>query len=465
MSGPAPGRPTLARSARGSGLVRLGGLLTLVFLLANLIAFLAAWRISTLEMESRLRHALTIEMQDLEALGRSEGPEAMIEELQERAAAAPPAESLHVAWRGESAVGDARLDAPFLGFREISEAEADIAPPGRAADGYLALGGEAAGVPFVIGRSTEFRDEVAEIFSQAMLAGLGLSAILAVAGTLWFLGRAEARLDAIGRALDAAAAGDLAVRAPADGSGDDLSRVAVAINGMLDRLEDNVGSLRQVSADIAHDLRTPLGRLRGTLERMRDAPDPAAAEEAIAQVDAIVASFHALLRIAQIEGGSPRARFAPVDLRDLCATLADLFGPEAEEQGRAFALHVPQGPPARIPGDRDLLAQMLSNLIENALRHAPPPASISLELSLTPRTAEIAVSDAGPGIPSGERERVFRRLYRLERSRTTAGSGLGLSLAAAVARLHGGAIRLEDAGPGLRAVASLPLREGGAPAA
>lgn len=459
MSAPAGLRGLL----RGSGFVRLGGLVTLVFLVANAAAFLTALHLSNVDMEGRLRAALAREMAGLRTLARDEGPAAMAEELRERAAAAAPGEALHLIWpqgAGAPALGDARLPAPFTGFRDLTEA--DIAPtdahahPRAQADGYLALGDVVGGMPVVIARSTEARDEVVEIFSQAMLAGLGLSAVLAIGGTLWFLGRAERRVTGIGAALDGAAAGDLARRVPVSGTGDDLDRVAAAINAMLARLEDNVASLRQVSADIAHDLRTPLGRLRATLERMQDAPDPAATQEALAQVDGIVATFQALLRIAQIEGGGPRARFAPVDLGELCATLADLFGPEAEDQGHAFRLRLPGGPAPRIMGDRDLLAQMLSNLIENALRHAPPPAAITLSLSQRGDQAEIIVADSGPGIPPEERKRVFRRLYRLDRSRTTEGSGLGLSLVSAVVRLHEGEVRLEDADPGLKVVISAP---------
>ncbi len=309
----------------------------------------------------------------------------------------------------------------------------------------------------MLARSTEARDEVVEIFSQALLVGLGASALLAIAGMLWFLGRTEARIAAIGQTLDAVAGGDLERRVPVGTQHDDIGRIAQAINAMLDRLSENVASLRQVSADIAHDLRTPLTRLRATLDRLQDGPDVEVLDDARAQIDAINACFQAQLRIAQIEGGSPRARFREVDLADLCATVAELFQPAAEDQGRAFRVEIPDGGPLLVEGDRDLLAQMLSNLLENALRHAPPPASLTLTLARRGEAAEITVADEGPGIPAEEREKVFRRLYRLEASRTTEGSGLGLSLVAAVVGLHRGAIRLEDNAPGLCATVRLPL--------
>ncbi len=224
---------------------------------------------------------------------------------------------------------------------------------------------------------------------------------------------------------------------------------------MLDRLCENIAGLHQVSADIAHDLRTPLTRLRATLGRMQD--DSEIVEDARAQIDVISACFQALLRIAQIEGGSPRARFRPVDLAELCTTVADLFQPSAEDQRRDFCIDIPAGKPLVGEGDRDLLGQMLSNLLENALRHSPPPAGVTLTLAERGAAAEITVADEGPGIPEEEREKVFRRLYRLEASRTTEGSGLGLGLIAAVVGLHRGVISLDDNAPGLRATVSLPL--------
>ncbi len=433
--------------------------MALVFLAANVAAFLAAYVLSEQEMEHHLRAGLLEELAELRTIAAAGGAPALEAEIRARAAAARAEGPVYVLWPAVGtgpAIGNARLAGPFVGWRALDEAAVEPLAPLDAADSYLAIGAEVAGRPLVLARSTEARDEVIEIFAQALLAGLAASTLLAVAGMLWVLRRTEARITAIGATLDAVAGGDLERRVPVGADHDDIGRIALAINAMLDRLSENVDSLRQVSADIAHDLRTPLTRLRATLDRLQDGPDVEVLDDARAQIDAINACFQALLRIAQIEGGSPRARFRSVDLAELCMTVADLFQPAAEDEGRDFRVDVPADGPLLVEGDRDLLAQMLSNLLENALRHAPPPAGIRLMLAERERSVEITVADEGPGIPVEERDKVFRRLYRLEASRTTEGSGLGLSLVAAVVKLHRGAIRLEDGGRGLRAIVRLP---------
>ncbi len=383
------GRRRLTAFAR-SGVVRLGGLLTLVFLAANVAAFLAAYVLSMREMEHRLRAGLLEELAALETIAAAGGGQALEAEVRARAAAARFEGPVYVLWpaaEGGPAVGNASLAAPFAGWRPLDEQAVRPLPPLQAADSYLALGAELAGRPLVLARSTEARDEVVEIFSQALLAGLGASALLAIAGMLWFLGRTEARIAAIGATLDAVAGGDLECRVPVGTRHDDIGRIAQAINAMLDRLSENVASLRQVSADIAHDLRTPLTRLRATLDRLQDGPDVEVLDDARAQIDAINACFQALLRIAQIEGGSPRARFREVDLAELCATVAELFQPTAEDQGRAFRVEIPDGDPPLVEGDRDLLAQMLSNQrCRSRTARCSRPSSISLASHATGAT-------------------------------------------------------------------------------
>lgn len=447
---------SLGRRHGRSSFVRLGALVTVSFLAANSAAFLAAWRLASADMTGRLQATLSAEMEDLRAVAAAEGPAALVEEIEERARDAAPGMTLHQLWTADGTHGDLALAAPVLGFAERGE-DALSLPEGRPhAEDYILLGARIGEADLVLGHSADAREETIEIFAQALMAGLGLSAMLATGGVLLFLGRAERRLAAIDDALAAAAEGDLSARAPLRGNGDDLDRIASAINGALARLEDNVASLRQVSADIAHDLRTPLQRLRASIERMEDRPGPEAVDDALAQIDGIAASFRALLRIAQIEGGGPKAGFSPVDLGTLAGTLAELYAAEAEEEGRAFEVSIAPDLPT-IEGDADLLGQMIANLLANALRHAPAPAAVALRVARAGDALEIVVEDRGPGVPEAEREKVFRRLYRLERSRTTPGSGLGLSMVAAAARLHGGAAVLEDAAPGLRARVRLPL--------
>jgi signal transduction histidine kinase len=210
--------------------------------------------------------------------------------------------------------------------------------------------------------------------------------------------------------------------------------------------------LRQVSNDIAHDLRTPLGRLRQRLEEARDhatttAEYAAAADASIAEADTLLETFSALLRIAQIEAGAQKSAFADVDLSEVARQVGEAYVPSAEDSQHRLDLSIAPG--VVLQGDRQLLAQMLSNLVENALTHTPADSTVSLTLGSGPR---IVVADNGPGIPAEERERVFDRFYRLDRSRTTAGSGLGLALVKAIASLHGLSIKLEDRAPGLAVV-------------
>jgi len=309
-------------------------------------------------------------------------------------------------------------------------------------------------------------DERSEALEQTVLKGFALAfagvVILGVAGGYGLSRSVHRRLTAMTDAAEGIINGDLARRIPVRGSDDDLDRLAVTFNRMLDRIAALMESLRQVSSDIAHDLRTPLTRLRQRLEAsrtLRSAGDRAeAVTGALADVDAILDTFAALLRIAQIEGGARRAAFRPLDLGELARSVVEDFAPSAEDAGQVLSLEA--GGPIVVDGDRELLIQMLVNLVENALRHAGERARIRVATSTCSQTAMVVVTDNGPGVPEAERERILDRFYRLERSRSTPGSGLGLALVAAVVRLHGGAVSLSDAHPGLEARVTLPARPG-----
>jgi|SRR5579859_339604 len=260
------------------------------------------------------------------------------------------------------------------------------------------------------------------------------------------------RLAAITGTAEAIIDGDLARRIPVRGSDDDLDRLATTLNRMLDRIAALMESLKQVSSDVAHDLRTPLTRLRQRLEAgLGDAGDGAPAiEAALNDLDSILDTFAALLRIAQVESGARRAGFRMCDLALIANTVVEAFAPSAEDQRQSLTLDVDG--PVEIDGDAELLTQMLANLVENALRHAGPSTKILVSVRREPAGgASLLVRDNGPGIAAAERRRVFDRFYRLEESRTTLGNGLGLSMASAVARLHRAEIELLDAQPGLEA--------------
>lgn len=287
------------------------------------------------------------------------------------------------------------------------------------------------------------------VVALGALGGFGLSAIV------------HRRLSAMTDAAEAIIDGDLGRRIPVRGVGDDLDRLATSFNRTLDRIAALMDSVRQVSSDIAHDLRTPLTRLRQRLEAGGDgaAGRAEAIEAALGDVDSILDTFAALLRIAQIEGGAPRAAFRAVDLRALAQTVVEAFAPSAEDAGRSLKLA--PGPPAPVEGDPELLTQMLVNLVENALRHGGAGAEVVIAADNVDGRPQVSVADNGPGVPEAERSRIFDRFYRLERNRSTPGSGLGLALVAAVARRHGASVALEDAHPGLVVRIAFPPRTRG----
>jgi signal transduction histidine kinase len=262
----------------------------------------------------------------------------------------------------------------------------------------------------------------------------------------------------ITQTADAIIDGDLSRRIERSGSGDDFDHLSATLNVMLDRIGGLMENLRQVSNDIAHDLRTPLSRLRQDLEeaRGRDLTPgdfKRVIDGAMAEADALLETFSALLRIAQIEAGSRRSAFRSVDLSDVLRTVADAYGPAVEEGGGTLRAEI--APDVRVTGDRGLLSQLFVNLVENALHHGAP-GTIALRLLRQSAGVIAEVADDGPGVPADERANVFRRFYRLERSRTTPGSGLGLSTVAAIVELHHAAIELQDNAPGLRVAIRFP---------
>ena len=286
-----------------------------------------------------------------------------------------------------------------------------------------------------------------------------ISLSLAVAGGLLLSSRFLRRIDAINRTAEAIIEGDIRQRIPRRAAPDDLDRLSATLNRMLDRTNDLMDSLRHVTSDIAHDLRTPLGRLRNLLEDAKaTATTPTefqvAAERAIAEVDGLLGTFSAILRIAQIESGSRRAGFKTLSLSALVQDVFESFADSAEDAGKS--LHADIAPDVFLQGDQDLLVQALVNLVENAFLHSPQGTVITLGLKPDGDHLRLSVADNGPGVPDHDRTRIFQRFVRLERSRSTAGNGLGLSIVAAVAGLHGGSVSATDNHPGLRVELDLP---------
>ncbi|MET0640491.1 MAG: HAMP domain-containing sensor histidine kinase, partial [Hyphomicrobium sp.] len=300
-------------------------------------------------------------------------------------------------------------------------------------------------------------------FLQRLLGYGLLAACLAIAlCAAYFARETQHRIDAFARPLARVSKGEVTARVPISGQQDDIDQVASQVNGMLGNLQRLIENVNQSSSDIAHDLKKPLGRLRQRLDdARREASDKeefrGAIDSALGDIDSISATFDALLRITQIEAGARKSRFVTVDLAQLLADVRDVYDVVAEDAGDRLVYTSDIAVPAYVRGDPELLVQLFANLVENSIRHCRPGTEITLRLSAGDGVFVADVADNGPGIPEHERNNVFRRLYRLERARSTDGSGLGLSLVAAIVELHGAKIELFDNGPGLRAEVRFPI--------
>lgn len=326
------------------------------------------------------------------------------------------------------------------------------------------------GFRLLVGRDIAEREEFQTVIRDAFQVALGVMVVIAF--VTWFLigrtvlKRVEDVADTSGRIIS----GDLGQRLAVTGSGDEFDNLAISLNRMLDRIEALMTGLKEVSDNIAHDLKTPLTRLRNRLETtLRDARDRddwrEAVGDSIGEADALIQTFDALLRIARVEAGSSGEEMQPIDARDVVADLGDLYEPVVEDGGGRLVTEI--GGALPILGNRALISQALANLLDNALKYGLPetsggePSPVRLFGRRDGAMIRIGVADAGPGIPEPDRERVLQRFVRLEASRTLPGSGLGLSLVAAVARLHGGRLDLSDASPGLAVTLLLPARHDG----
>ena len=286
-----------------------------------------------------------------------------------------------------------------------------------------------------------------------------LTLALGVVGSVFMTRHMLRRVETVNRTSERIIHGDLSQRVPVSGSGDEFDQLAANLNAMLDQIERLMNGIRHVTDNIAHDLRTPLARLRARLEvTLLEKPDAARYAEAlrdtIVEADRLLVTFNSLLSIGEAEAGSRREAWSVVDLAEITRSVAELYEPVADENGLTFIVDIEDALPVR--GDRHLLSQAIANLLDNALKYAPE-GEVALRAHARGDTARIEVEDHGPGIPADRREAVFDRFVRLEGSRSTPGNGLGLSLVRAVAKLHAGDCRLEDSEPGLRAVLTLPL--------
>jgi signal transduction histidine kinase len=293
------------------------------------------------------------------------------------------------------------------------------------------------------------------LLAAAMVSGGLVVLVIGLAGGMLGGAVALGRIDAVASAIERIVGGDLSERLPDGGTGGDLDRLIRVVNRMLDDLEGLMQEVKGVTDEIAHDLRTPLTRVVACLERARRRADTAeeyavAVDEAIAEMRGIIATFGALLRIAEVESGARRAGFTNLDLNAVAADVADFYEPLAERKKIGLSLE-PSKLPVELVGDPSLMFEAIGNLIDNAIKFSPPESEVVLRVfDDDRRLVGIEVCDNGPGIPAAERNLVLRRLHRAERSRHTPGSGLGLSLVAAVAKLHGMTLAIGDGNPGCR---------------
>jgi signal transduction histidine kinase len=383
-----------------------------------------------------------------------------------------PGSSLYLVttFAGESLAGNVGSLAPGVldnpgwsetGYRRLDDAE------GAEHHALVRVFQLPGGFRLLVGRDLEERERLYHIVLDAGRWSIAIVLILGIAGGVFVTRRVLRRVDAMTETTRTIMAGDLGGRLPVDGTGDELDRLAENLNLMLERIEALMQGLKEVSENIAHDLKTPLTRLHNRSEEAlrtakSDAEYRAALEQTIEESEGLIRTFNALLMIARAESGHARDDMVEFDAAEIAHDVGELYEPLAEEKG--LTLKVEADAAAPIKGSRELVSQALANLVDNAIKYAAPeqrplngvaPEIIVRALNEGGRIL-LTVTDSGPGIAEADRARVVERFVRLEQSRTQPGSGLGLSLAAAVARLHGGELTFEDNRPGLKSIIALP---------
>lgn len=323
------------------------------------------------------------------------------------------------------------------------------------------------GLVLVVGRDVEAQRAFANDARSKVLIGFGLVTLFGLLGGWWFSRRLLSQIDDVTARSRAIIRGDLSERIPLTGSGDEFDRLATNLNRMHDRIEELLNGFREVSDNIAHDLKTPLNRLRNRVEIALRNPSGApawkeACEDTLIEADELIKTFNALLSIARLEAGAQQSRPANINLTSIVEEVTELYEPVVEESG--FTLRVKTSEPLMVSADRQLISQALVNLIENAMKYGGAKdadqnsqGDISVDLTRVNGNAVLSVADNGPGIPAEDRDRALKRFVRLEASRSKPGSGLGLSLVAAVVQMHHGQIELGDNAPGLKVTMRFPL--------
>ncbi|HEX2940200.1 MAG TPA: HAMP domain-containing sensor histidine kinase, partial [Rhodopila sp.] len=309
------------------------------------------------------------------------------------------------------------------------------------------------GTVFILGRGVGILATLRDIVVGALLFAAVPCIVPALAAGIWLSRRTQRRIRAINRAIERIMEGHLHERLPVGRTGDEFDQLAIGVNRMLDEMQRLLAEVQGVTDTVAHDLRTPLARIRSVLERGRGKAGTQAellqvAERAIAGLDQAQRIITALLRIGEFESGQRRAGFQDVDLNDIAATAAELYAPVAEEKQIAFSFDRAGHAPVPVFGDHDLITEAIVNLLDNAIKFAPVGGAVRLAVAVGDEGPVVRVTDNGPGIPPQDRSLVMTRFYRAERTRHVKGHGLGLSIVLAIVRLHDFDLVVEDAHPG-----------------
>jgi signal transduction histidine kinase len=441
-------------------------------LAALLIVLYVAWQANQL-LTSKAIDAVTAEVASLREQFHAGGPSRLTHAVGERAGEPGTGLYLLLDQQGNKLAGNLPGRPSLLAD---DDGRGRLFSYRRASDGQrerLAVGlavRVADSQTLIVGSDIEDQRQFAASIGRAVLWGLGLIALLGVGAGILISRGMLSRIEAITATSRKIMAGDLSRRIALTGSGDELDGLAESLNAMLARIEELLFALREVSDNIAHDLKTPLNRLRNRAEAALRSPEgPDAYREGLAKVideaDELIRTFNSLLLIARLEGGVVAESMTEVDPAAVIRDVAELYEPAAEDAGLTLAVSAEPG--LSLVANRELVSQAVANLVDNAIKYSAAagtapvspkavPPTIAISLARVGHVIEIAVADHGPGVAPAERARALQRFVRLEKSRSQPGAGLGLSLVAAVARMHGGSVRLEDNGPGLRAVLSLP---------
>ena len=426
---------------------RIAGLYALSFAIASLLLGVTTWSFASRSLRHTLDQRLQNELSTLLGAAAREGRDALIADIVARDAVPAAGGYLLADRNGLRVAGRVRTPTPRPGLTDVTlRGRHGHTEPGRAATARMANGETLS----VIGEA----GSLARIERTLLaISGAGFGLMLAIEVTGGFLiGRSiHRRLGAVDATARAIIDGDVLRRMPIGPRDDEFDRLSATLNRMLDHIGRLMDSLRHVSDDIAHDLRTPLACLRATLETAADAREPAdqriGIATALGQVDGLIALFATILRISEVERGGVRSHFGPVRLDLLATDVVEAYAPAALDSGRT--IEVETSPHILVRGDEALLGQAIANLLENAMKHTPPGTRVRVTISSAAGRSSLVVSDNGPGVPASERATVLRRFGRREASRTTTGYGLGLTLVAAIAATHRAELVLGDTAPGL----------------